>query len=98
MATKNVLKSFRDATVLLSGQKYATLGLSYFVIAGLQQYLATVEKDPFENLLKNKLLLKFEYYFGREFISIQQIQASLVSAKNNLFLRKRSIAKKKIRL
>jgi len=40
-------------------------------------------------------LLKFEYYFGREFISIQQIQASLVSIKNNLFLRKEALLEKK---
>ncbi len=32
MAKKNVLKKFRDATVILSGQKYTNLGISYFVM------------------------------------------------------------------
>ncbi|CAF4007827.1 unnamed protein product, partial [Rotaria sp. Silwood1] len=81
MGMKNVLKAFRDATVLLSGRKYATLGISYFVIAGLKQYLTTIDdNEPFENLLKKQLLSKFDYYFGCKFISIQQTQASLICA------------------
>ncbi|CAF4098315.1 unnamed protein product, partial [Rotaria sordida] len=81
MGMKNVLKAFRDATVLLSGRKYATLGISYFVIAGLKQYLTTIDDNElFENLLKKHLLSKFDYYFGCKFISIQQTQASLICA------------------
>jgi len=88
MAMKNVLKSFRDATVILSVQKYATLGISYFITAGLKQYLITTnDEEPFENLLKTKLLLKFDHYFGTKFISIQQTQASLVGVKNNFSFR-----------
>lgn len=86
MATKNVLKSFRDATVLLSGQKYATLGISYVVISGLKNYLTTNKPEgPYENVLKQIILSKFDHYFGLKFISTQQIQASLARDKKQVF-------------
>ncbi|CAF4253720.1 unnamed protein product, partial [Rotaria magnacalcarata] len=81
MATRNVLKSFYEATTTLSTQKYESIGISYIVITGLKKYLTTVkDEEPFENLLKQELLSKFNYYFGPIFISYQQCQASLICA------------------
>ncbi|CAM4846381.1 unnamed protein product, partial [Rotaria magnacalcarata] len=81
MATRNVLKSFYEATTTLSTQKYESIRISYIVITGLKKYLtAAKDEEPFENLLKQELLSKFNSYFGPIFISYQQCQASLICA------------------
>ena len=81
MSAKNVLQSFYEATVLLSGQKYNTIGISYIVIKSLKEYLGKSidNEEKFERLLKQNLLQNFEYYFGDTFITKEQYNASMVS-------------------
>ena len=71
MSAKNVLQSFYEATVLLSGQKYNTIEISYIVIKSLKEYLGKSidNEEKFERLLKQNLLQNFEYYFGDTFIT-----------------------------
>ncbi|CAF4656928.1 unnamed protein product, partial [Rotaria sp. Silwood2] len=59
----NVLAPFSLATSCLSGSKYVTLSLSYWVQKNLHTYLSTATTNPLENVLKRLLLNKFIFYF-----------------------------------
>ncbi|CAF4058397.1 unnamed protein product, partial [Rotaria sordida] len=59
----NVLAPFSLATLCLSGSKYITLSLSYWVQKNLHTFLSTATTNPLENVLKRLLLNKFILYF-----------------------------------
>ena len=80
MSTRNVLKSPYEATKILSGQTYNTMGVSYIVVKNLKKCSSTSDsgEEKFEGLLKQNLLQNLEYYFGDMFISKEQHEASMV--------------------
>ena len=80
MSARNVLRSFYEATKILSGQIYNTKGISYTVVKNLKKCLNTFDdgEEKFEGLLKQNLLQNLEYYFGDTFISKEQYEASMV--------------------
>ena len=81
-ALVNVLAPFYLATKCVSGRRYTTLSLSYWITENLSTYLTTKLMDSsFESSLKDLLLDQFNYYF-RTKITTEQKQAKLVSAIN----------------
>ncbi|CAF0834218.1 unnamed protein product [Adineta steineri] len=64
-SVKQVLNSFFEATKLVSGKKYSTIGLGFFAIASLKQHLEersnNNEVDRLKDLLLDQLTKYFEY-------------------------------------
>ncbi|CAF4960902.1 unnamed protein product, partial [Rotaria sp. Silwood1] len=75
----NVLAPFSLATSCLSGSKYVTLSLSYWVQKNLYTYLSTATINPLENMLKRLLLNKFILYFESK-ATPQQKNGKLIAA------------------
>ena len=75
----SLLEPFRHATVLLSGQTYPTLGLAYYIIKGLEYFLA-IDDDELELTcaIKKSLRVQFKYHFDTN-ISNEQKQLTLVN-------------------
>lgn len=64
---KQLLHPFSEATRMLSAQKYPTVGLAYFTISGIREYLE--EQKPGEDLLnklKSLLLTQIDRYFDND--------------------------------
>ena len=76
----NVLAPFSLATLCLSGSKYVTLSLSYWVQKNLHTYLSTATTNSLENVLKRLLLNKFILYFESK-ATPEQRNGKLVSQK-----------------
>lgn len=75
----NVLAPFYLATQCLSGRKYSTLSLSYWITQNLFVYLTNqISDSPLEKGLKQLLLNKFNLYFKTKATREQQC-AKLVS-------------------
>ena len=75
----NVLAPFYLATKCLSGRKYTTLSLSYWVSQNLSIYLTTETPNAMlENGLKSLLFNKFNLYFNTKMTNEQKC-AKLVS-------------------
>jgi hypothetical protein len=78
-ALTNVLSPFFLATKCLSGRKYSTLSLSYWITENLFAYLTNETSDSaLENALKRLLFNKFNLYFKTNLTHEQQC-AKLVS-------------------
>ncbi|CAF3331156.1 unnamed protein product [Rotaria sp. Silwood2] len=76
----NVLAPFYLGTKCLSGRKYTTLSLSYWITQNLFIYLTSETPNAtFENELKGLLLNKFNLYFNTKMTN-QQKCAKLVAA------------------
>ena len=74
----SMLEPFCDATVLLSGQYYPTLGLSYYISIGLKKFLCLDAKDSeLVCSIKKSLQAQYTYYFDTK-VSEQQHQLTLV--------------------
>ncbi|CAF1655165.1 unnamed protein product, partial [Didymodactylos carnosus] len=64
----DVLQPFYQATKLISGSKYATIGLIYFALYYIRLYLEDAKDDGSTTKRLKKLLLnKFNEYFHNEF-------------------------------
>ena len=75
----NVPAPFYLATRCLSGRKYTTLALSYWVTQNLRFFLtAKVPGAPLENALKGLLLEKFKLHFDSK-ATLEQKHGKLVS-------------------
>lgn len=74
-----VLKPFREATELLSGSKYPTIGLCLFAIRSIKDYLEIQPNDE-SNLskkLKHFLLVSMNYYFSENDEQSRLLKVSL---------------------
>jgi hypothetical protein len=60
---KSLLEPFRQATTILSGQTYPTLGLAYYVIRCLRNFLLKDDYDESDlfYIIKNSLTTQFMY-------------------------------------
>jgi hypothetical protein len=75
----NVLAPFYLATQCLSGRKYTTLALSYWVTQNLRLFLTKEALDaPLETAMKVLLLNKFKLYFDTK-STLEQRHGKLVS-------------------
>ena len=83
----NVLSPFFLATLCMSGRRYPTLALSYWIEKNLRAYLSTrMPEAPMENALRRLLLTRFDFYFTSK-ISTEQKDGKLVSeSKRSLVL------------
>lgn len=64
---EEVLESFFEATKLVSGKKYSTIGLGYFAITSLKEYLQERSGNYEIDQLKYLLLNQFINYFDNDF-------------------------------
>ena len=64
---EEVLRSFFEATKLLSGKNYSTIGLGYFAITNLKEYLQERSGIYEIDQLKDLLLNQFTNYFENDF-------------------------------
>ncbi|CAF3355420.1 unnamed protein product [Rotaria socialis] len=71
-----------DWVLLMSVKNITLLVFQYIVINSLRKYLTTTTKDEelFDSILKQHLLQQFDYYFGDNFITKEQNEASIISA------------------
>jgi hypothetical protein len=77
----NVLAPFYFATRCLSGSKYPTLSLSYYITENLFDHLSKKSDCSLENGLKNLLFDKFNLHFKTN-VTYEQRRAKLVSITN----------------
>ena len=62
---EQVLRAFLQATKVISSQQYSTVGLAFFAISHLKEYLEEQKETdtPQLNHLKRLLLRQFKKYF-----------------------------------
>ena len=84
ISSKNVLKSFYEATQILSGQRFNTIGMFYILVKSFKRYLSNSNdnEEKFESLKTEY----FEYYFGDTFITKEQRDASMVKISKYFFI------------
>lgn len=76
---RNVLEPFLDSTVVLSGQKYPTMSLSFYIFRLLSQFLESNSNDDvITNALKDSLRLWFNYHC-KEKLTPEQLKLMTVS-------------------
>ena len=81
-----ILEPFRDATEMLSGQYYPTLGLAYYVSKGLENFLLIQNEDSeLTCAVKKSVQAQFTYYFDTK-VSKDQHQLTLVCCLLNSFI------------
>lgn len=75
-----VLRPFHDATKMMSAQKYPTMGIAYFVVSGIKDFLLD-QSSPNErlNTLKSLLLHEIAYYFDNDLEQYRSIKVMLSS-------------------
>ena len=82
-----VLRLFHDATKLISGQTYPTIGMSYFAITGIRDFL--IDRSPPLNtqlsVLKRLLLDQLKIYFDEDYDQYQWIKVGLSGKELNQF-------------
>lgn len=82
-----VLRPFHDATKLISGQTYPTIGMSYFAITGIRDFL--IDQSPPSNtqlsVLKRLLLDQMKMYFDEDYDQYQWIKVGLSEKEINQF-------------
>ena len=75
-----VLRPFYQASKLISGQSYATIGMSYFAITGIRDFL--MDQSSASNVQLNEckrlLLEQINRYFEHDYDQIQWIKVSLL--------------------
>jgi hypothetical protein len=62
---EQVLRAFLQATKVISGRQYSTVGLAYFALSHLKEYLEEQKESDHSQLnhLKRLLLGQFKRYF-----------------------------------
>ncbi len=75
-ALRSVLKPFYNATQALSGQKYPSIGMAYYLINGLKHFLQISDRkeNTFAKRLKQILFSKFQFYFDNHGDQIQLLK------------------------
>jgi hypothetical protein len=77
-AIHEVLTPFLNATKLISGRHYATVGTCLFAIRKIEQYLETdIINKPFSNDLKELLLEKLREYINQDIEQHELLQVNL---------------------
>jgi hypothetical protein len=64
---EQVLNSFYEATKMVSGKNYSTIGLGYFAITNLKEYLEERTGNDEIDKLKDLLLDQLMHYFENDF-------------------------------
>ena len=74
-AIDHVLAPFSNATKLISGRKYATIGTCFFAVRKIKQFLETSTANrPFLIELNELLLQKLTHYFDEDVQQFELIQ------------------------
>ena len=75
----SILEPFRHATVLLSGQTYPTLSLTYYIMKGLENFLSSESEDnDLGNLIKRSIQAQFMHNRAKHF-STEQDKVTMVN-------------------
>ena len=81
------LRAFLQATIVISGQQYSTVGLGYFALSHLSEYLDEQKESdsPQLNHLKRLLLNQFKKYFEDDVdqLDLLKVKTSLFSLSTN---------------
>lgn len=64
-SVEEILKSFFQATKMISGKKYCTIGIAFFALVNLKEYLEDRTKSQNVNVLKKLLLSQLDHYFQK---------------------------------
>ncbi|CAF5181486.1 unnamed protein product, partial [Rotaria magnacalcarata] len=65
-SVQEVLNSFFEATKLVSGKQYSTIGLGYFTVNNLKEYLEERDGNYEVDQLKRLLLMQLINYFDND--------------------------------
>ncbi|CAF3459138.1 unnamed protein product [Rotaria sp. Silwood2] len=66
-SVEEVLNAFFEATKLISGKKYCTIGIAFFAVANLKEHLEERSSNSQVDNLKDLLLLQLKNYFDNDF-------------------------------
>ena len=84
---EQVLRAFLQATKVISGQQYSTVGLAFFAISHLREYLEEQKEidTPQLNHLKRLLLRQFKKYFedDADQLDMLKVKTTLLSLPTN---------------
>lgn len=65
-SVEEILKAFFQATKMISGKKYCTIGIAFFALVNLKEYLEDRTNNKKINILKKLLLSQFNNYFAKD--------------------------------
>jgi hypothetical protein len=83
---EEILTSFFEATKLVSGKKYSTIGLGYFAITNLKEYLEERSGNNEIDRLKDLLLNQLTNYFENDFDQYELLKVCYCSISLFLFI------------